>query len=191
MGLLSLGTPLSWDDAKKYAEHVRAHGIAQFLYTWDRLKDRQGDELLWGDEVEYMVVAFDNEARNAKLSLRQTEILQKLSGVCNDLIEETDEHFVVPTFHPEYGRYMLESTPGAPYTGSLSDLMSVEGNMRYRRNLARRHLKSHEIPLSFTSFPRLGAPGVFTEPYFDPADAVSSHSLFLPQEITNPHARFP
>ncbi len=29
-----------------------------------------------------MVVAFDNEARNAKLSLRQTEILQKLSGAC-------------------------------------------------------------------------------------------------------------
>ena len=42
-----------------------------------------------------------------------------------------------------------------------------------------------------TSFPRLGTPGVFTEPYFDPADAVSSHSLFLPEEITNPHARFP
>lgn len=27
---------------------------------------------------------------------------------------------------------MLESTPGAPYTGSLKDLMSVENNMRYR-----------------------------------------------------------
>ena len=42
-----------------------------------------------------------------------------------------------------------------------------------------------------TSYPRLGAPGVFTEPYFDPVDAVSSHSFFLPEEITNPHARFP
>lgn len=38
----------------------------------------------------------------------------------------------VPLFHPEYGRYMLESTPGAPYTGSLPDLLSVERNMRYR-----------------------------------------------------------
>ena len=38
----------------------------------------------------------------------------------------------IPTFHPEYGRYMLESTPGAPYTGALKDLMSVESNMRYR-----------------------------------------------------------
>ena len=64
--------------------------------------------------------------------------------------------------------------------------------MRYiRRSLARKHLKENEIPLSFTSFPRLGAPGVFTDPYYDPADAISSHSLFLPQEITNPHARFP
>ena len=45
--------------------------------------------------------------------------------------------------------------------------------------------------MTLTSFPRLGVPGKFTEPYFDPAGAVSSHSLFLPEEITNPHARFP
>ena len=51
MGLLSLGTPLSWHDAKPYADHVRTHGITQFLNIWDRLKDRCGDELLWGDEV--------------------------------------------------------------------------------------------------------------------------------------------
>jgi hypothetical protein len=37
----------------------------------------------------------------------------------------------------------------------------------------------------------MGVPAQFTEPYFDPRDAISSHSLFLPEEITNPHARFP
>ncbi|KAF8513160.1 glutamate-cysteine ligase-domain-containing protein [Hysterangium stoloniferum] len=194
MGLLSLGTPLSWNDGKKYADHVRAHGITQFLYIWDRLKDRQGDELLWGDEVEYMVVAFDDQAKTARLSLRQSEILQKLSNVVAHLEASNDipqEFNAVPLFHPEYGRYMLESTPGAPYTGSLTDLLSVELNMRYRRKLARRFLKPHEIPLTVTSFPRLGAPGIFTEPYFDPVNATASHSLFLPHEITNPHARFP
>lgn len=51
MGLLSLGTPLPWDEAKKHADHVRWHGIAQFLQTWNRCKDRRGFELLWGDEV--------------------------------------------------------------------------------------------------------------------------------------------
>jgi hypothetical protein len=51
MGLLSLGTPFHWDEAKHFADHVRSHGITQFLNTWDRLKGRFGDELLWGDEV--------------------------------------------------------------------------------------------------------------------------------------------
>lgn len=51
MGLLALGTPLAWDDAKKYADHVRTHGITQFLNIWDRVRSRCGDELLWGDEV--------------------------------------------------------------------------------------------------------------------------------------------
>ena len=63
--------------------------------------------------------------------------------------------------------------------------------MLRRRYLARKHLKPNEVPFTMTSFPRLGTPGVFTEPYYDPANAVSSHSFFLPEEITNPHARFP
>lgn len=54
MGLLYQGTTLTWDEAKKHADHVRNHGIAQFLHIWDRLKDRQGDELLWGDEVRIL-----------------------------------------------------------------------------------------------------------------------------------------
>ncbi|EGO00094.1 hypothetical protein SERLA73DRAFT_107071 [Serpula lacrymans var. lacrymans S7.3] len=191
MGLLYLGTPLTWDEAKKYADHVRFHGITQFLHTWDRVKDRYGDELLWGDEVEYIVISFDDEGKNAKLSLRQTEILAKLSKIVNELSDDTADSATIPTFHPEYGRYMLESTPGSPYTGSIPDLLSVEDNMRYRRVLARKHLKANEVPLTVTSFPRLGAPGVFTEPHFTADNAVSSQSLFLPEEITNPHARFP
>ncbi|KIM45296.1 hypothetical protein M413DRAFT_441977 [Hebeloma cylindrosporum] len=191
MGLLYLGTPLVWDEAKKYADHVRSHGITQFLHIWDRLKDRQGDELLWGDEIEYMVVSFDAKEKNAKLSLRQQEILEKINSAVDDISAGAPNNVCVPKFHPEYGRYMLESTPGAPYTGSIPDLLSVENNMRYRRNLARKHLNPNEIPITITSFPRLGVPGQFTEPFYDPCDAVSSHSLFLSEEITNPHARFP
>ncbi|KAI6033155.1 glutamate-cysteine ligase-domain-containing protein [Pisolithus orientalis] len=191
MGLLYLGTPLTWEEAKNHADHVRDHGITQFLHTWDRVKDRTGDELLWGDEVEYMVVIFDDEKKNAKLSLRQTEILEELGKAVGTLHNDASLSTSVPKFHPEYGRYMLESTPGSPYTGSIADLLSVEANMRYRRTLARNRLKENEIPLTLTSFPRLGTAGVFTEPHYDPKDAKSSHSLFLPEEITNPHARFP
>ncbi|KAG2040002.1 glutamate-cysteine ligase-domain-containing protein, partial [Suillus americanus] len=190
MGLLYLGTPLTWGEAKQYADHVREHGITQFLHTWDRVKDRWGDKLLWGDEVEYMVVTFDDEEKNAKLSLRQTEILAKLGQVIGDLTDDdTPAHMTVPTFYPEYGRHMLESTPGSPYTGSIPDLLSVETNMHYRRTLAKKHMEANEIPFTFTRFPRLGTHGVFTEPPFSSDDSKSSHSLFLP-EITGPHPRF-
>ena len=32
----------------------------------------------------------------------------------------------------------------------------------------------NELPFTLTSYPRLGVPQVFTEPHFDPTDAVSS-----------------
>lgn len=51
MGLLALGTPLPWSEAKPHAHYVREHGIEQFLKIWHRLKGRTGDVLLWGDEV--------------------------------------------------------------------------------------------------------------------------------------------
>ena len=51
MGLLAVGHPMSWDETKKYAEHVRQHGIIQFIKTYHRLKDRQDQFLRWGDEV--------------------------------------------------------------------------------------------------------------------------------------------
>jgi len=37
-----------------------------------------------------MVVSFDNEEKNAKLSLRQTEILAKLSAIVNDISSDND-----------------------------------------------------------------------------------------------------
>ena len=51
MGLLSEGSPLSWEETKKLADHVRQHGILQFINLYERLKDRSRDCLLWGDEV--------------------------------------------------------------------------------------------------------------------------------------------
>ena len=51
MGLLSAGTPLTWEETKKYTDHVRKHGIQQFINLYYKLKDRPCDTLKWGDEV--------------------------------------------------------------------------------------------------------------------------------------------
>lgn len=51
MGLLAVGTPLDWPEAKKVAGHVREWGIEQLLAIWKRAKGKERDALLWGDEV--------------------------------------------------------------------------------------------------------------------------------------------
>ena len=41
-----------------------------------------------------MVVSFDHNEKNAKLSLRQTEILEKLNDVVNDMCADCPEGYV-------------------------------------------------------------------------------------------------
>lgn len=99
----------------------------------------------------------------------------------------------IPTFHPEYGRYMLESTPGAPFSGTPRDLVSVECDMRFRRQIIRSHLRPHELPITLTVWPRLG---VTDKAWTDPettadSQASSSRSQYVGELLTNPHARFP
>ena len=64
--------------------------------------------------------------------------------------------------------------------------------MRFRRKIIRSYLKPNEVPMTMTSWPRLGVDGGgFTEPETQPSQESSSKSAYVAQEITNPHARFP
>lgn len=110
-------------------------------------------------QIEYLVISYDDENKKACLSLRQAEILSALAedeklrqagGGVPDLnapqrlvchIAQTGEPYLkynaraedpLPTFHPEFGRFMLEATPGAPYGLSWKDLLAVEPNMKLR-----------------------------------------------------------
>ncbi|KAF8545504.1 glutamate-cysteine ligase-domain-containing protein [Trichophaea hybrida] len=199
MGLLALGTPLAWEDAKQRADQVRKLGIQQLLEIWNAYRGNERDILLWGDEVEYLVIAFDEENKNACLSLRQAEILDALSveekvrragGGVPDLKDPAMVEEPLPTFHPEFGRFMLEATPGAPFSLAWKDLLSVEPNMKLRRTIAKKHMAPNETPVTLPAFPRLGTKGVFTNPYYPPTGP-KSRSQFIPDECINPHIRFP
>jgi glutamate--cysteine ligase catalytic subunit len=45
-----------------------------------------------------------------------------------------------PHFHPEFGRFMLEATPGRPWGIDFKDLLKVESNMRWRYYIYNRRL---------------------------------------------------
>jgi glutamate--cysteine ligase catalytic subunit len=51
-------------------------------------------------------------------------------------------------------------------------------------------MEKNEYPITLTTFPRLGSPGTFTSPVF-PISGEMLRSQFLPDEIANPHIRFP
>lgn len=188
MGLLSLGTPLHWNDSKKYADHVRSNGILQLLSSYKISANRENDKFFWGDEIEYMMVHLDENSKSLKLSIDHDYVLDNLSEDGLSHQEALDNDVL---FHPEYGRFMLEATPLNPYDGTLiDDYLKVEDNMHRRRALAIKEIQSdHVYPLTLTSFPLMGV-NDFCSPS-TPAKGSASKSLFLPDEIINKHVRFP
>nr|OQO17965.1 Glutamate--cysteine ligase [Rachicladosporium sp. CCFEE 5018] len=199
MGLLAVGTPLEWSEAKKVASHVREWGIEQLLAIWNNAKGKERDMLLWGDEIEYLVVAYDDDKRTVKLSLRQADILEALAtdkellkqgGGVPDLARgSVKAGKTAPVFHPEFGRFMLEATPGEPWGIGFKDLLDVEPDMKWRRKIAKEHMEAREYPITLTTFPRLGNKNSLTPDY--PISGPKLRSQFLPDEIANPHIRFP
>lgn len=186
MGLLSQGSPLNWEETKKYADHIRKHGIIQFLNIYNKVKERQKDVLKWGDEVEYMLVELDDKDEKVRLVLNGGDVLSTLQ----DQGEKINPNH--PTlWRPEYGSYMIEGTPGQPYGGTMSEFNTVEGNMGKRRREASSVLNQNETLCTITSFPRLGCPG-FTKPEYRPTPVEKgvSKSLFFPDEAINRHPRF-
>ncbi|KAK5987530.1 Glutamate--cysteine ligase [Cladobotryum mycophilum] len=203
MGLLALGTALEWPEAKKRAHQVREWGILQLLEIWNKAKGKERDALLWGDEVEYLVVSYTKDNQKVYLSLRQAEILKALAadkelaeaGCVPALQDEQpskkkSKSTTLPVFHPEFGRFMLEATPGKPWGIGFKELLGVEPDMKLRRKIAKEHMLATEYPITLTTFPRIGVPGQFTQPFY-PTSGSRLRSQFVPDEIANPHIRFP
>ncbi|KAI9023558.1 glutamate-cysteine ligase-domain-containing protein [Phycomyces nitens] len=189
MGLLSLGTPLHWNEAKEYADHVRSHGIDQFLHIYHSQKGQKKQSLLWGDEVEYVVVDVDEKAKRTRLSLRVFEVLAELQESEQAYLEGKTKVVPDALWRPEYGRFMIEGTPGEPYGATFQDLLTVEPSMKLRRQLALSAMKPNEKPMTLVNYPRLGCPDELVPPH-EP-NGKACQSMFVPDEIINPHARFP
>ena len=102
---------------------------------------------------------------------------------------------------------MLEATPGNPWGIDFKDLLNVEADMKWRyeflpippfevtlilhtrREIAKDHMKPEEFPITLTTFPLLGDRKSITPCY--PPSGEKLRSQFVPDEIANPHIRFP
>ncbi|TQS31793.1 hypothetical protein Golomagni_07913, partial [Golovinomyces magnicellulatus] len=177
-----------------------AAALSQLLEIWNKAKGKERDAMLWGDEVEYLVVKYSDDEPRVVLSLRQAEILKALAadaelakeGGCVPALQDikSKKTRTLPVFHPEFGRFMLEATPGKPWGIGFKELLDVEPDMKLRRKIAKDHMQASEYPITLTTFPQIGVPGKFPDPYY-PVSGPRLRSQFVPDEIANPHIRFP
>ncbi|XP_078487580.1 glutamate--cysteine ligase catalytic subunit [Ciona intestinalis] len=199
MGFLDFnGEPLPFKEIRAHIDHVKRHGVLQFLNIYRRGKERNNDEFKWGDEIEYSVVHFDEKEKRARLSLRAEEILAALQEKYNDADTKICDSKLPGAswgshWNPEFSSFCLENSPGKPYHGGLEHLAKVEANMRYRREQIKEFLNPDEMVLSLTGFPRLGCPD-FLHPLTavpNPIENPVSGSIFYPDAALSCHPRFP
>ena len=95
--------------------------MKHLLEIWPNIVERKGTDKLWGDEVEYLLLCNDLERQEVHLALRQDETLEKLN-----------KKYPNGLWQPEFGRYMVESSPEAPYSNDIKGLLGVEADLRSR-----------------------------------------------------------
>ena len=184
MGFLSDGKTLTWEEAKKVKDYIKKHGVIQLLHIWNERKEWNYKTLLWGDEIEYIVLKRDATNKLVKLSLRGHDLLPILQQP-----ERDNAATAISLWRPEYGSFMIEGTPGTPYIGDPNLFVyQVELSMCERRRLAQRIMQSDEFIVSMTSFP-LNGMGDYTIPTDQPGGDIAK-SLFTPDTVINHHPRF-
>jgi len=185
--ILTVGRPLDWNEAKPKLAYVREHGVSQFIAHYARHKEIKRDALFYGDEIEYGLFRLDAASKKPYLSLRGAEVRELLAN------REVEERRAIPesgkvTWHPEYGSWMVESTPARPYSGYTDDLRRVETNMRSRRARLLAALHEDEIAPTVVAFPLLGV-GDSAGLGLENKGPVAASSL-VPDAVINPHPRF-
>mmetsp|Transcript_101710 Transcript_101710/g.286773 ORF Transcript_101710/g.286773 Transcript_101710/m.286773 type:complete len:677 (+) Transcript_101710:65-2095(+) len=198
MGFLRESDPLSWEESLDSLRFIRNHGIEQFLAVFRRCRHIHGDPFKWGDEIEHgifrLVGSAGDDDRSVKVVFRSPDVLAQLRALEAQLEGQAVSGSIADGNHepcnwmPEFGRWMIESTPGRPFQG-LADLAKLEAQMNVRRSRLAATLREDEVAPTVTSMPLFGTPD-FCEPFFAP-DGYAAASLFVPDEAIFPHPRFP
>lgn len=186
MGILPEGAVLSWSETKALSSFVQEHGIQQFINLYRKSKDRRGDPFKWGDEIEYMIVKFNDAKREAKVACKSEELLEILN-------EREERNASTALWRPEYGAFLLESSPLQPFQGDFTHFKTVEPDMRRRRAEVQELLEDDECIMTLVNSLRFGCKN-FTYPAMKPQpDDPNSYakSLFIPDEaIFGGHPRY-
>ncbi|CAI7583398.1 unnamed protein product [Penicillium glandicola] len=157
MGLPVEGPSIGWPETEQAAPNVQRWATEQLLCLWHKQRHRRDNIASWGDEIEYNLVDLNPSAERATLLLDQERVIRQWEGS-----PVSKEEPVVLQW--EWAKYVVETTPAKPYTGSSEDLLSVEQNMKRRREVINHSLSPNQHTMSLSFFPRAGVDDQWTTP---------------------------
>ncbi|KAJ5951350.1 Glutamate-cysteine ligase catalytic subunit [Penicillium vulpinum] len=148
MGLPVDGPSIGWPETEQAAPNIQ---------RWATERHRNDNIASWGDEIEYNLVDLNSSSERATLLLDQEKVIRQWQ----ESPASKEEPIVLQW---EWAKYVVETTPAKPYTGSIEDLLSVQQNMKRRRQVINRILSPNQHTMSLSFFPRAGVDGQWTTP---------------------------
>ncbi|KAK5696378.1 hypothetical protein LTR17_024254 [Elasticomyces elasticus] len=155
----------SWETVQKQAPAVRAQNVKvaipdhiltkiilmfllqTLLELWPQMTAIRSDGLIWGDEVEYMLLVLDKDAREASVLASAADVIRSANGSCKS-----------QPFEPEAYKFMVESQPGVAYGSEMQELLRVAEDMSERRNTIRKQLRDDEDVFTISNFAMFQSP---------------------------------
>ncbi|EUD68011.1 glutamate-cysteine ligase catalytic subunit [Plasmodium inui San Antonio 1] len=128
MGFLKIGTPLSWEEVQKVKSLIRLYGILQFVHTYKCNKDRVDENIMFGDEIEYIVIRNDENLKESSALLCATDLIDEMMNLESVTYCQYGSHWT-----PEYSSFTIEGTPSVPFKFDINSSPFVEDCMRIRR----------------------------------------------------------
>ncbi|KAJ6089430.1 hypothetical protein N7467_004646 [Penicillium canescens] len=120
MGLSVEGPSIGWATTEQAGPSVRKWATEQLICLWNKQRHRSDNVATWGDEIEYNLVDLDHGASRATMLLDQERVIREW---------EKDPASEESPLQWEGAKYVVETTPAKPYTGSIEDLLSVQANI--------------------------------------------------------------
>ncbi|ETB60260.1 hypothetical protein YYC_02578 [Plasmodium yoelii 17X] len=129
MGFLKIGTPLSWEDVQNVKSLIRLYGILQFVHSYKCNKDRKDEHIMFGDEIEYIIIRNDDKIKESSALLCATDLIDEMMNLESGNDCQYGSHWT-----PEYSSFTIEGTPSVPFKFELNSSYFIEHCMKIRRN---------------------------------------------------------
>ncbi|SBT70961.1 gamma-glutamylcysteine synthetase, putative [Plasmodium malariae] len=129
MGFLKIGTPLSWEEVQHVKSLIRLYGILQFVHTYKCNKDREDENIMFGDEIEYIIIRNDETLKESSALLCATDLIDEMMNLESVTDCQYGSHWT-----PEYSSFTIEGTPSVPFKFDINSSSFVEDCMRIRRS---------------------------------------------------------